>query len=87
MISSLREVQEPPSEVAEAVASAITTNEKVSLHFMNGEALSSYITLIRVNGRKQGELITELKATESSRITIYIPLDEDARVYAKVWPR
>lgn len=85
--SSLREIQEPPPEVAEAVASAMTANEKVSLHFMNGEEFSSYVTQIRVNRRKQGEIIAELEATESSRITLYIPLDEDARAYAKVWPR
>lgn len=85
--SSLREIQEPPPEVAIAAASSITTNEKVSLHFMNGEEFSSYITQIRVNRRKQGVIITELEATESSRITLYIPLDGDTRAYAKVWPR
>lgn len=85
--SSLREVQESPHVVAEAAASAAISQQNVVLHFINGEEFSSNVTQIRVNGRKQGEIIAELAATESSRITLYIPLDEEATVYAKVWAR
>ena len=85
--SSLREVQESPGEAAERAASSVFTQEKLVLHFDSGEEFSSGVNIIRPNGRKQGEIIVELEATESSRITLYIPLDEEATVYAKVWPR
>lgn len=85
--SSLREVKESPGEAAERAANSVIAQEKLTLHFDNGEEFSSRVSVIRTNGRKQGEIIAELEATESNRITLYIPLDEEATVYAKVWPR
>lgn len=87
LASLLREIQEPPHVAAEKVALAVISQQQAVLHFADGEEFSSNVSLIRENRKKQGEIIVELTATESSRITLYIPLDEDATAYAKVWPR
>jgi hypothetical protein len=85
--SSLREVLESPHDCAEKAASALRSNANIALHFLSGEEFSSRVSVIRTNRQKQGEIIAELEATESHRITLYIPLDDEATVYAKVWPR